>query len=140
MSRIFFSTLFFLFLSNHLLGQISSKEATLLKLEKEWTMLLDKGDTSALKNIWTENYVVNNAAGKIVSVKDILNLMKSGHIFPKVERQVEKITFNGPLAIVMGSEVQYSNDGTEKQRRFTNVWTETKDGWKLVARQATSND
>jgi len=98
---------------------------------------LGQNDTTALKAIWTENYVVNNAMGKIVTVQDILNLIKSGHKFPKVERQVEKITFNNNIAVTMGSEIEYRDDGSRKSRRFTNVWIDTNHQWKLIARQAT---
>lgn len=120
-------------------AQNKDKEQRILELEKEWTSVLDKNDTIALKGYWTDEYVVNNASGKVVTARNILDLMKSGHIFPKVERHVEKITFNGDLAIVMGAETEFGKDGTQKNRRFTNVWRETSEGWKLVARQANGN-
>ncbi|MFD2968738.1 nuclear transport factor 2 family protein [Sphingobacterium bambusae] len=137
LSKSVFGLIILFFLSGKLIGQTISRECQLRKLEKEWTTLLDKKDTSALKNIWMDNYVVNNAVGKIVGVKDILVLIKNGHVFPKVERSVERITFQGPLAIVMGAEKEFASDGKVKNRRFTNLWIEQKDGWKLLARQAT---
>lgn len=120
-------------------AQTPDKEQQILELEKEWTIVLDRGDTTTLKKYWTEDYVVNNASGKIVSSQDVIALMKSGHKFPKVDRHVERITFNGDLAVVMGSEVEYGKDETKKNRRFTNIWRDTEDGWKLVARQANGN-
>jgi len=133
-----FLTLSICLLSIKLLNaQTSDQEKEIRRLEKHWTALLDKNDTTALKAIWTENYVVNNAMGKIVTVRDILNLIKSGHKFPKVERQVEKITFNDNIAVVMGSEIEYGKDGSRKNRRFTNVWIDANRQWKLIARQAT---
>lgn len=122
-----------------LYAQTSDKEETILRLEKEWTEVLDKGDTITLKTYWTDDYVVNNATGKVVSARDILSLMKSGHKFPKVDRNVERVTFNGDLAVVMGSEIEYGKNGEKKNRRFTNIWRETPQGWKLVARQANGN-
>jgi ketosteroid isomerase-like protein len=139
MMKLFLSLFSLVCLSNQLLGQVNNKENEIRKLEKDWTILLDKNDTTALKSIWTEKYVVNNAMGKIVGVQDILALMKSGHVFPKVDRSIEKITFQDDLAIVMGSEKEYAKDGKVKNRRFTNVWIEKKDGWKLIARQATGD-
>ncbi len=133
-------TLLLIFLTSHyVFSQNTQKENEIRELEKEWTMLLEKVDTTALKSIWTENYVVNNAAGRIVTVSDILALLQSGHIFPKVDRYIEKITFNNDLAVVMGREIEHGKDGDEKNRRFTNIWIQTKDGWKLVARQATGS-
>ena len=64
----------FLFVTSLLFGQ--SEEAEIRRLEKHWTELLDQGDTTALMQIWTENYVVNNPNGKIVTPKDIVGLMK----------------------------------------------------------------
>lgn len=137
--KTIFSFLFAFVFCVSVYSQSVDKEKTILRLEKEWTEVLDKNDTIALKSYWTDDYVVNNATGKIVSAKDVLTLLKSGHKFPKVDRNVERITFNGDLAVVMGSEIEYGKDGEKKNRRFTNIWRETNDGWKLVARQANGN-
>lgn len=130
----------FLFVTSLLFGQ-SEEEAEIRRLEKHWTELLDQGDTTALMQIWNENYVVNNPNGKIVTPKDIVGLMKSGHIFPAVERIVEKVTFNQNIAIVMGKELQQpASMITNKEewipRRFTNVWIKSDKGWQLAARQS----
>ncbi|WP_419212618.1 nuclear transport factor 2 family protein [Maribacter sp. X9] len=119
----------------------SKDEQRIRELEKHWTALLDQGDTDALLKIWTEEYVVNNPKGKIVTPTDIVALMKSGHVFPKVERIIEKITFNGNMAIVMGKELQQPADMTPDQkdwipRRFTNVWVKNKKEWQLAGRQS----
>jgi len=119
----------------------SNDEIKIRQLEKHWTKLLDKGDTTSLLKIWSKNYVVNNPNGKIVTPKDIVALMKSGHKFPAVERIIEKITFNQDIAIVMGKELQQSKNMTTNHddwipRRFTNVWIKTENGWQLAARQS----
>ena len=119
-----------------------SDEIKIKQLEKHWTELLNKGDTSALLKIWSENYVVNNPNGKIVTPKEIIALMKSGHKFPLVERIIEKITFNQDIAIVMGKELQQPANMTTNHdewipRRFTNVWIKTEESWRLAARQST---
>ena len=138
-SKIFFIS--FIFISTVAIGQ-SSDEVEIRKLEKHWTELLDKGDTTSLLKIWSEKYVVNNPNGKIVTPKEIVALMKSGHKFPAVERIIEKITFNQDIAIVMGKELQQPENMTPNHdiwipRRFTNVWIKTKEGWQLAARQST---
>jgi len=119
----------------------SNDEMEIRKLEKLWTELLDKGDTTSLLEIWSENYVVNNPNGKIVTPKEIVALMKDGHKFPAVKRIIENITFNQDIAIVMGKELQQPsnmNPNSEEwiPRRFTNVWIKTKSGWHLAARQS----
>lgn len=129
-----------IFTSNIALAQ-SSDELQIRQLEKDWTRLLDQGDTTALLKIWTKDYVVNNPNGKIVTPKGIVALMKSGHKFPSVERIIEKITFNQNIAIVMGKELQQPANMTANKdewipRRFTNVWIKSENGWQLAARQS----
>ena len=138
-SHLFFIS--FIFISTIASGQ-SSDEMEIRQLEKYWTVLLNKGDTTSLLEIWSKNYVVNNPNGKIVTPKEIVALMKSGHKFPAVERIIEKITFNQDIAIVMGKELQQPGNMTTNHddwipRRFTNVWIKTKEGWQLAARQST---
>jgi len=130
----------FLFVTSLAFGQ-SNEEVEIRQLEKHWTALLDKGDTTALLSIWTENYVVNNPNGKIVTPKEIVALMKAGHKFPTVERIIEKITFNQDVAIVMGKELQQPVNMTTNRdewipRRFTNVWIKSDNRWQLAARQS----
>ena len=115
----------------------SKDELEIRRLETLWTQLLDKSDTVSLLKIWSKDYVVNNPNGKIATVKDIVGLIRSGQVFPKVERNIEKITFTSNLAIVMGNEIS-ENAGQIVTRRFTNVWQKSKKGWLLKARQATN--
>ena len=138
-SNLFFIS--FIFISTVAFGQ-SSDEMKIRQLEKHWTELLDKGDTTSLLKIWSEKYVVNNPNGKIVTPKEIVTLMKNGHKFPAVERIIEKITFNQDIAIVMGKELQQPGNMAPNHdnwipRRFTNVWIKSEEGWQLAARQST---
>jgi 5'(3')-deoxyribonucleotidase len=139
--RTFKLTLFsFLFITTLAIGQ-SSDEVEIRRLEKHWTELLEKGDTTSLLKIWSKEYVVNNPNGKIVTPKEIVAIMKSGHVFPNVERIIEKITFNQDIAIVMGKELQQPANMTNNKeewipRRFTNVWISSEKGWQLTARQS----
>jgi len=130
----------FIFVLTISFGQ-SRDELEIRRLEKNWTELLDKGDTTSLLEIWSKEYVVNNPNGKIVTSKEIIALMKSGHKFPAVERIIEEITFNQNIAIVMGKELQQPVNMTPNQekwipRRFTNVWIKAENGWHLASRQS----
>lgn len=130
----------FIFVSMLASGQ-SDDEQEIRRLEIHWTELLHKGDTTSLLKIWSKDYVVNNPNGRIVTPKDIIALMKSGHRFPAVKRIVEKITFNQNIAIVMGKELQQPanmvvNHEEWIPRRFTNVWIKSDNGWQLAARQS----
>jgi ketosteroid isomerase-like protein len=135
-----FCLISFILLTTLAFGQ-SNDEQEIRRLEKHWTELLDKGDTASLLKIWSKDYVVNNPNGQIVTPENIVALMNSGHKFPKVERIVEKITFNQNIAIVMGKELQQPANMTTNQeewipRRFTNVWIRSENGWQLTARQS----
>jgi ketosteroid isomerase-like protein len=140
MKTHYFLLIGFIFVTSISFGQ-SEEETEIRRLEKHWTELLDLGDTTSLLQIWSENYVVNNPNGKIVTPKDIIALMNSGHKFPAVERIIEKITFNQNMAIVMGQELQQPASMVDNRdewvpRRFTNVWIKSENGWKLAARQS----
>jgi ketosteroid isomerase-like protein len=140
MKTLNFFLICFVFISTLVSGQ-SKDEQEIRRLEKHWTELLDKGDTTSLLKIWSKDYVVNNPNGKIVTPKDIIALMKSGHRFPTVKRMIENITFNQNIAIVMGKELQQPANMVANQdewipRRFTNVWIRSENGWQLAARQS----
>lgn len=126
----FLLSLLFLAISFNSFSQ-SKEELEIRRLEKHWTELLDQGDTESLLKIWSHEYVVNNPNGKIVTPKEIVALMKGGHVFPAVKRFIEKITFNQDIAVVMGKELQEPNRMTINQDewipiRFTNVWIKKK--------------
>jgi ketosteroid isomerase-like protein len=140
MKTFYFFLITFIYLTTPAFGQ-SNDEQEIRRLEKHWTELLDNGDTTSLLKIWSKEYVVNNPNGEIVTPEKIAALMKSGHKFPKVERIIEKITFNQNIAIVMGKELQQPAISTTNQeewvpRRFTNVWIKSENGWHLTARQS----
>ena len=144
MKTLNFFIMSFLFISALAFGQ-SNDEQEIRRLEKHWTELLDEGDTTSLLKIWSKDYVVNNPNGKIVTPKEIIALMKSGHRFPTVERIIENITFNKNIAIVMGKELQQPANMVGKKdewipRRFTNVWIRSENGWQLAARQSSEVD
>ncbi len=142
MRKGIFLSMVLLLVTSFAFGQ-SKDEMEIRRLEKHWTELLDKGDTTSLLEIWSPDYVVNNTKGKIVTPKEIITLMNSGHKFPAVERIIESITFNDNIAVVMGKELQQPTNMTTDQeqwipRRFTNVWISTEQGWRLAARQSST--
>lgn len=110
-------------------------------LEREAVL---KGDTATLFNrLWSPNMVVNTPANRVGTVEGTKASLKAGKLdYTSFERVVEKITFTENIAIVMGYEVikpQGVSDhaGKTVTRRYTNIWMTGKDGWHMVARQAT---
>jgi ketosteroid isomerase-like protein len=98
-------------------------------------------DTTTLKKLWDENYIVHNPENKIVPAvanstnRPVLNRPRSSFT-----REVERITVNGDVALSMGSETVGTAENSSSQkiinRRYTNVWMKKEGIWKLIARHA----
>lgn len=114
---------------------------TLENLEREAVL---KSDTAALfHRYWSPQMVVNTPANTVGTVEGTKAGVLAGRLdYAAFERTVEKVTFHENVAVVMGQEVvkprgQSQHAGKTVTRRFTNVWMRTKEGWSIVARQAT---
>ncbi|MEJ7559930.1 MAG: nuclear transport factor 2 family protein [Pedobacter sp.] len=122
----------------------SDPDSRIKRLEQLEAAAMLKGDTLSLSKLWSPDYVVNNPLNVVVDVKTIKWLIRNGKIdYTSFDRIIDKITYTGNLAIVMGTEVvkperNTENSGKTVNRRYTNVWINTKGTWLLVARQATN--
>jgi ketosteroid isomerase-like protein len=131
-----------LFAHNASLAQ-QSDEALIRSLENEERNAILKGDTTTLYRLMSSKIVVHNPENTVVNLKQIMQRIKSGKInYGSFDRQIEKVTFIGDAAIVMGQEILIpkgttQNAGKTVTRRFTNFWMKENDVWKLSARQAT---
>ena len=103
-----------------------------------------KGDTIALfTKYWSPEMVVNTPANVVGDIENTKKNLRAGKInYSSMTRNIERITFNENIAIVMGNEIlkpqgNNENAGKTVTRRFTNIWMKSKDGWRMVARQAT---
>ena len=87
--------------------------------------------------------IVNTPANRVGTVEGTKMQLRTGQLhYASFERHIEKITFNGDLAIVMGEEIlkpqgQQMNAGKTVTRRFTNIWRNVSNSWSMIARQAT---
>ena len=138
----------FLILTFYLLAPVStfaqqSDEAIIKSLEEKEREAILKSDTMQLSNLMSKQIVVQNPENAIVGFRQIMDRIKSGKIdYSAFERRIDNIAFVNSIAIVMGLETLIPQGNTKDagktvKRRFTNVWTKEKDGWKLTARQAT---
>lgn len=124
----------------------SAVESEIRKLDQLEAQATISGDTITLKKLWSPGFVVNNPANVVVNVAQIRQLMKEGKIaYTTFSRVIEKVTITGPVAVTMGYEENEpekatDNAGKKVTRRYTNVWLKEKDGWKIIARQATIID
>jgi ketosteroid isomerase-like protein len=120
-----------------------SDETIIRNLEEKEREAILKSDTVQLSNLMSKQIVVQNPENAIVGFRQIIDRVKNGKInYSTFERRVDNIAFINGIAVVMGLETLIpqgitKDAGKTVKRRFTNVWTKEKDGWKLTARQAT---
>jgi hypothetical protein len=134
---------FLTFTANTLLAQ-DPRETEIRRLENAEREAVLKGDTTVLfKQLWSPNMVVNAPANRVGTVEITKIHTRKGLLnYASFERNIEKITFNENLAIVMGEEKlkpQGLSDNAGKliTRRFTNIWKFSNNSWSIIARQAT---
>lgn len=120
------------------------REAEIKRLEILERESVLKGDSLALfDKIWSPNMIVNTPANVVGAVEGTKTHLRSGDLnYLSFERNIEKITFNDNVAIVMGGEVikpqgKQVNAGKTVSRRFTHVWLYKNNSWSIIARQAT---
>jgi len=138
---LFFSL--FISITNNVLAQ-DAREAEIIRLENLERESVLKSDSAALfDKIWSPKMVVNTPANVVGTVEGTKQLLRTGGLkYLSFERNIEKITFNDELAIVMGGEViepqgTQPNAGKTVYRRFTHVWKFSNNNWSIIARQAT---
>lgn len=136
--------LFCVTLVSHVATAQDPREPEIRRLEKLERESVLKGDSSALfDKIWSPNMVVNTPANVVGTVEGTKAIFRSGNLsYLSFERNIEKISFNDNVAIVMGGEVikpqgKQLNAGKVVTRRFTHVWLYSNNSWSIIARQAT---
>jgi len=109
-------------------------------LERESVL---KGDSVTLFNkIWSNDMVINTPANVVGTVAGTKALLKSGGLtYLSFERTIEKMAFHNNVVIVMGGEQirpqgNQPNAGKLVSRRFTHVWMNSTNGWRIIARHA----
>lgn len=110
-------------------------------LERESVL---KSDSAVLfDKIWSPHMIVNTPVNMVGTVEGTKAQLRSGNFsYLSFERNIEKVTFNDNIAIVMGGEIikpqgKQINAGKTVSRRFTNVWLYKNGQWSIIARQAT---
>ena len=120
------------------------RETEIKRLENLERESVLKGDSAVLfDKIWSSNMIVNTPANVVGTVEGTKAHLRSGDLnYISFERNIEKITFNDNVAIVMGGEItkpqgHQVNAGKTVSRRFTHVWLYKDKSWSIIARQAT---
>jgi hypothetical protein len=130
--------------SSYSLSAQDPRESEIRRLENLERQSVLKGDSLALfDKIWSSNMVVNTPANVVGTVEGTKAHFRAGGLnYLAFERNIEKVVFNGDVAIVMGGETikpqgKQVHAGKVVTRRFTHVWLFSNNGWSIIARQAT---
>jgi len=96
-------------------------------------------DIERLKDMWSDDLVVNSPINRIHSKAQVLDLLQKGIIaHVSFIEHIEATMRDGDVVVVMGRDEVVNTAGAEPiHRRFTNVWRAAGDSWRLIARQAT---
>lgn len=110
-------------------------------IEREATM---RGDSAVLfGKIWSNDMVVNTPANRVGTVEGSKMQLRTGNLaYSSFVRNIEKITFNENIAMVMGEEITkpvgiQQHASKTVTRRFTNIWKYANNNWQIIGRQAT---
>ena len=136
--------LLLLILTTNFLVAQDRRDTEIRRLENvEREAVLRSDSTLLFKTLWSPEMVVNTPANRVGTVEGAKMQLRTGKLnYLSFERNIEKITFNDNLAIVMGVEIikpqgAQDNAGKLVTRRFTNIWMYKNKQWAIIARQAT---
>lgn len=120
-------------------AQNNSLENEIRNLDKQEAEAVLKHDTTALEQLWADDFTVNTPYNVVGTRKrgDRINLYYS-----KFDRNVEKVSvFSDSLVATMGNEVVIRKApmtlaGQTLTRRFTHMWIKRTGKWQLAIRHA----
>jgi uncharacterized protein (TIGR02246 family) len=122
----------------HLMS-IDNDEQQILALHEAGDRALMSADLAVLAQIFADDYVQYNEAGKAFTKQDVLESFRSGAIrYPSIVSTGRQIRVFGDTAIVHGAEsdeVESDGKGFSVRYVYLDVLRKQNGGWKLVASQ-----
>jgi len=119
--------------------QQQNDEQQILALHEAGDRALMSADLSALAQIFADDYVQYNEAGKAFTKQDVLNNFQTGAIrYPSIVSTGRKIRVFGDTAVVHGSEsdeVEANGKRSAVRYVYLDVLRKCDGKWKLVASQ-----
>jgi ketosteroid isomerase-like protein len=107
-----------------------------LSEEQAWLDAYASRDSRALMRILAPNFVHINYAGALRDRDDELRSLSTPHLFAE-HLSDEVVSFEGPVAIVHGTNEVTQNGRTIARLRFTDVFARRDDAWEAVSAQET---
>jgi ketosteroid isomerase-like protein len=114
-------------------------ENAIHKLEQTYIDARLKGDTAALRNLLTDDYVAIGQHGELMDKAAVLKAPDknaAGEKFTAMEHGQVTVRVSGSTAIATGSRAIGTQQGSG-QVRFTHVYVERGGRWKLMSSQVT---
>jgi ketosteroid isomerase-like protein len=115
-----------------------------LAARKQLDAAMMNGDFNAVEAIFAPDLVVHSPINAVVDRDNVMARLRSGRIKyePNVEVRFEFVGVRGGSVVLMGEEIVRPVGaapfaGTTVHRRFTDIWTRTREKWQLAIRQAT---
>jgi ketosteroid isomerase-like protein len=116
-------------------------EQTVLKLEQEWEDALLKSDVAALEKIYDDGLIYTHSNGSTDNKSSYVGKIKSGAAkYQTMKRDDIKVSVYGNSAVVTCHwDVHTLANGKQidTDARYIHIYVKQKDGWKMVAHQAT---
>jgi ketosteroid isomerase-like protein len=118
----------------------SAIEAEVRRLDAEEANAVLRSDYARLDELWAEDFVVNNPINT-VGMARTSRLRMGGITYSSFVRVPEFVSVRGDIVIIMGHEIVVPRPpspaaGQTQNRRFSNFWMKTAQGWRLSARHA----
>lgn len=102
------------------------------------------GDKDAFIGAFAPDAVVNNPQNSVSTRAMVERRFQAGAIaYTSLNRSIEYAARRGPNEVILMGEEQYEpvegapGAGKMLRRRFTDIWTRGREGWRLSVRQAT---
>ena len=119
----------------------NSLEQAVLNLEQQWEDALTKSDVAALERIYDDNLIYTHSNGSVDNKATYVGKIKSGATkYQSMKRDDIKVSVYGNAAVVTCHwEVHVLANGNkiDTDARYLHAYVKQKDGWKMVAHQAT---
>ena len=124
----------------------TADERAVLAADARQRLAVASMDIEAIGKISDPNLRVNAPNNRILTREDLMRMVASGEIRNEVfERTPEDVVITGDVGVVMGHEVVFPGAASEQarmygrktlNRRYTNVYIRSGEGWMHLARHA----
>lgn len=124
-------------------GDWADPESTIRSLEERERAAVLAQDFAALEEIWSEHLMVNSPANRIAADRTaVLEVFRRGLAhYSSFERTIEEMRVFDNLVITMCQETVHPigkapGAGKAIERRYTHIWRQDGNSWRLLARHA----